>query len=210
MTHTELSPSCRLTFAVVGDWLNQQDETTRLIHRAVVETIQMSSEAPLDYVLHEIHRDYPDEYPDEWLPYDKGALPILVNEFLNREFQDLSDLFTRFYREFNVRFFAGSLPGYVVKVFHNFPLPIPITPSNVCRNQMRTGWLAFTYNGWPDSMIEDLLHKMAHISTDSDHGLAWQREMERIRQMGAPVRRDEEGPRLMEWNPVSPSPRRLY
>jgi hypothetical protein len=48
-------------------------------------------------------------------------------------------------------------------------------------------------------MITDLLHKMAHISTDAHHGAAWQNEMNRIRQMGAPTYEDVKRLELMRW-----------
>jgi hypothetical protein len=88
-----------------------------------------------------------------------------VEQLLNNEFHELSDLFTGFYKEFNVRFFAGSLPACDVKIFHNVPLPKPLLEESVCRNHIREGWLAFAYNRWPEFMIADLLRAMAQIWT---------------------------------------------
>jgi hypothetical protein len=180
MTHIELSRLCQLTFRLVDQWLKQQDERTRLIHEAVVETIQNGGEAPLSLVLHEIMRDR----PHLWRQPERRIIRVQSRELLKREFQELSDLFTVFYKEFNLRFFANKLPAYDVKVFHNLPLPEQLSVESVCRNFRREGWLAFAYNRWPESMVTDLLHKMAHISTEADHGSAWQSEMDRIRRMG--------------------------
>jgi hypothetical protein len=55
-------------------------------------------------------------------------------------------------------------------------------------------------------MVTDLLHKMAHISTEADHGSAWQSEMDRIRRMGVLTYEDVQRLRKAGWNYLSASP----
>ena len=203
MTHIELSRLCRLIFAVVAEWLSRQDDTTRFIHRYLVETIQIGCDTSVSLVLEEIRED---GLP-EWQHNLRGELPLRVKDLLSAEFQELSKLFTAFYEEFNVRFFGGGLPACVVKVFHNLALPEGrVDPEAVCRNEIGPGWLALGYNGWPEHMITRLLHQMAHISTDIGHGLEWRSEMSRIRQRGAPTDEDVERLGRMGWTNISASP----
>jgi hypothetical protein len=210
MTHIELSRLCRLIFAVVAEWLSRQDETTRFIHRYLVETIQTSCDASVNLVLEMIREECPPEgqhYLDDELPLRFDELPLRVKDLLSAEFQELSKLFTALYEEFKVRFFGGDLPACVVKVFHNLALPEgPVDPEAVCRNEIGPGWLALMYNGWPEHMITRLLHQMAHISTDIGHGLEWRSEISRIRQTGAPTDEDVERLGRMGWTNISASP----
>jgi|HubBroStandDraft_4_1064222.scaffolds.fasta_scaffold409370_1 hypothetical protein len=182
MQITEFRHICRSITGAVATWLSHQGQITRAIHRIIVQTIQMESEAPPLFVIQDLH----DEYP-EGLDYCETAIAFRAVEILNAEFKPLSRLFSELYQDFNRRFFDGSLRPTSVRVMHNLPLPErPFTAEDVCAGEIREGLILMHYNGWPDDMVVRLVHLMAHVQTGRTHGVEFEMAMANAQRLGAP------------------------
>jgi len=185
MKRFELDRLCRSITDVVAVWLSHQEEITRAVHRIIVAAIQAGGEAPPLYVIQDLH----DEYPDGWPDYCEAAVALQAIEILKSEFTPLSNLFSEFYNDFNVRYFGGSLPPSRVRVVHNLPLPDrPRTAEDVCARGIADGEILLHYNGWPDNMLECLVHLMAHLKVGPAHGAEFDALMANANMLGAPVR----------------------
>jgi hypothetical protein len=203
MQGEELSRLCRLIISTVATWLAGQDDLTCAIHRVVVDTIQWACDAPPTVVI----RTLIDEHPQIRADYDTWSVGARVHSFLGSEFTALSDLFTAFYEEFNLRFFGSRLPDYRVKVMHDIPVPQqPYTAETICKAEIRPDALLIQYNCWPEDMISRLVHLMAHIQTDCSHGPLWQEELSRLSGAGAPTDAEVKRLKTARWTPISASP----
>jgi hypothetical protein len=189
-----------MIFSAVSHWLERQDELTCAIHRVVVEEIQGSRDAPLSCVLHALRLDY----PLLWHEHCGASIKARVAELFSVEFDDLSILFTGLFDEFNIRYFARSLPGYRVRIMHNVPLLEPASPFDAIQERERE--IVFSYDGWPHFMVAWLLHLMALIRSRGEGETALQRELDRLRQLGAPTTEAVDLLVAGGWTPLSSPP----
>ncbi len=179
----ELSRNCWLITTAVGRWLTQQDELTRALHQTAVETIQMCTDAPMEAFL----IGFEGEYPVLFNSYGRRYIKNKAKGFLSVEFVELSEILSVLYEEFNGRFFEGSLPRYRVKVMHNIPVPtsrdtsVESTHVSIERQE-----IAIQYDGWPNHMLRQLVRFMAYIRI-GDEPAALERELDRLRRVGAPT-----------------------
>jgi hypothetical protein len=133
---------------------------------------------------------------------------IAVCEEIQRaEIPEQSALYQRKFQRFNVRYFAGRLPDYKIRVVYDawywetkrlgYPEDPPFYDS--------IGFIDFpgrqilirffcqheTVRSTGCTMPECLIHEMGHAATDGDHGANWLAEMKRLKGLGAPVSKSD-------------------
>jgi hypothetical protein len=124
-------------------------------------------------------------------------------EIQHSEIPEQSGLYQRMFQRFNIRYFAGGLPDYKIRVVYDvwywetercgYPKFFPPACEAVgfidfAGRQIFIRFLGFHSGGL--TMAEHLTHEMAHAATDGDHGANWQAEMDRLKALGAPARED--------------------
>ena len=90
----------------------------------------------------------------------------------------------RLFDQYNAKYFAGRLPRYQILRTERYGKG----DHGLCRKKQREIHLGTLLRG--ARLGEVLLHEMVHAATRSGHGRAWQAEMLRLAEMGAPTRRD--------------------
>jgi hypothetical protein len=181
-----LSLKCKAIAATVGLWLSRQGKLTRAIHASTVFQIQNSGpELELGVVLQTLNCNHPVLMGR----YSARQVVSRTEAFLESEFSELSPVFSELFAEANQLYFQGSLPKYRVSVMHSLP-PFIRTKAEPHEEEINyhLNQLNLHYNGWPDNMIDWLLHFMTHIKTgEHPHGRRWKNEMLRLLELGAPV-----------------------
>jgi hypothetical protein len=134
--------------------------------------------------------------PDLYKTFSPEQVLAACDEIQHSEIAEQSALFQDIFDRFNDRYFAGSLTGYKVLVVYDlwhWETEHAYAPSG---RPLEDGW---GYVDFPErrifirfvadatTMIETLTHEMAHAATNGEHGDAWQTEMARLKQLGAPV-----------------------
>jgi hypothetical protein len=124
----------------------------------------------------------------------------MCEEIQHSEIPEQSRLYQRMFQKFNIRYFAGRLPDYKIRVVYDvwyweterceYPPCFPSADEaagfiDFAGRQIFIRFLAVHTCGM--TMAEFLTHEMAHAATDGDHGANWQAEMVRLKGLGAPV-----------------------
>jgi hypothetical protein len=134
----------------------------------------------------------------------------VCEEIQPSELHSQSALFQRMFERFNIRYFAGRLPFYKVRVVYDvwdwqtnrcgypklFPPGCEATGfMDFAGRQILIRFLGFHTLGL--AMAEHLIHEMALAATGGQ-GDKWQAEMERLKGLGAPAWPDDlRGPRVL-------------
>jgi hypothetical protein len=128
----------------------------------------------------------------------------VCEEIQHSEIAEQSRLYQRMFQQFNIRYFAGRLPDYKIRVVYDVWYwetercgYSPCFPSadeaagfiDFAGRQIFIRFLALHTCGL--TMAEYLIHEMAHAATDGEHGANWQAEMARLKGLGAPVSDDD-------------------
>jgi hypothetical protein len=124
----------------------------------------------------------------------------VCEEIQHSEVPEQSRLYQRMFQKFNIRYFAGRLPDYKIRVVYDvwywetercgYPPCFPSADEAVgfidfAGRQIFIRFLGFHTCGL--TMAESLIHEMAHAATGGEHGTDWQTEMARLKGLGAPV-----------------------
>jgi SprT-like family len=99
------------------------------------------------------------------------------------------------FAKFNEQYFDNRVPAYSIRVVR------PLARSSRQGRCIKRRRLIEIVSGLPDSeAISILLHEMAHAATKDNHGMAWKREMIRLREAAAPLVGVDLGVRLDDWD----------
>jgi hypothetical protein len=182
----ELSRVCELLEKTTESWLAQQDDLTRAIHRLAVDEIQAGNGAPVWLVIEYLYKYHPEALSD-----CPAAVAARVHALLSSEFNELSQLFSGLYQEFNIKYFGGALPVYRVRVMHSIPPPLPpYADGQICQWHIGQQELSIEYDGWPEEMIARLVHLMTHIQIRCSHDTSFEGALSKAHELGAPLDRD--------------------
>jgi hypothetical protein len=117
----------------------------------------------------------------------------------------LTQRYQAFFEDFNQRFFNGKLPHYQIQLVSDV-LGLLRTRSGEripfdCDRAIYRRERIINLNAKlsQEELTSTLIHEMAHARTNDYHGLLWQKEMERLILMGAPVDADEYTPMTEEY-----------
>ena len=86
------------------------------------------------------------------------------------------------FKRFNEEYFDGKLPRYRIQVVNS--ISSKLHPLGHCNRRRRLIRIREAEEG---SMIETLIHEMAHAATNDNHGPIWKEEMNRLHTVGAPI-----------------------
>jgi len=194
MEINELGHMCQNVLASAVAWRQEQGELMQAIHSSTLFVIHEEGEARRESVMEALR----EEYSDLLLGYSEAETGAAVREFLESEFSDLSGIFAKLYAEFNERYFAWRLPAHRVIVMH--AAPGAKLKSNLALVDEQLREIVIVYDGRPEEMVSLLLDTMAHIAAGADAESAWQKELARLYDLGAPTRRRvEELDDAVEW-----------
>jgi len=90
----------------------------------------------------------------------------------------------RLFERYNAKYFGGRLPAYQVLQSDLYGKG----DHGLCRKKQREIHLGTDLKGMKLRRV--LLHEMAHAAANGGHGKAWQNEMLRLAEIGAPTRGD--------------------
>ena len=92
----------------------------------------------------------------------------------------------RLFVRYNKRFWKGKLPQYSVVATTQYN-------GGLCKKRERTILINIYTQECDRRVRSTLLHEMAHAACPSgaDHGKVWLKEMERLKERGAPIPKDE-------------------
>jgi hypothetical protein len=138
--------------------------------------------------------------PNLYRAWGYSRVLAVCEEIQRSEIPEQSALFQLMFQRFNIRYFAGRLPDYKIRVVYDvwywetercgYPPCFPSADEAVgfidfAGRQIFIRFLGFHTCGL--TMAESLIHEMAHAATDGDHGADWQTEMDRLKGLEAPV-----------------------
>jgi hypothetical protein len=138
-----------------------------------------------------------EEAPDLYEEFGEQRVLALCSEIQYSEIPEQSALFQGMFQTFNTQFFAGRLPYYRVLVVYDvwyweterLRLPPCFPPAYGAHGFIdfagRHILIRFLAEGV--TMLQTLIHEMAHAATDGGHGDKWKGEMLRLKLLGAPT-----------------------
>ena len=131
-----------------------------------------------------------EEHPELKECYGQEFIEAVALSILSADVVNLSKRYTEHFSAFNASYFGGHLPQYEVRVVFdlhtvaNEPVYRGSVSSGLIRFEERCIYIRYTDDS---SMIETLVHEMAHAATSGDHDERWYKEMRRLQKAGAPV-----------------------
>jgi hypothetical protein len=140
--------------------------------------------------------------PDLYKAFGSERVLAVCEEIQHSEIPEQSAIFQDLFHRFNTQYFGGRLPDYRILVVYDvwywmtkrcgYPPGFPPATEDsgfidFPARRIFIRYLADHLGG--QTMEESLIHEMAHAATGGDHGDAWQAEMVRLKELGAPVSR---------------------
>jgi hypothetical protein len=141
--------------------------------------------------------------PNLYRAWGYSRVLAVCEEIQRSEIPEQSALFQRMFQRFNIRYFAGRLSYYRVRVVYDVwfwetvhcgqpeifpPATEDLSFIDFPGRQIFIRFLGFHTRGL--TMAESLIHQMANAAIRGGIGANWQAEMARLKDLGAPVRDD--------------------
>jgi hypothetical protein len=99
------------------------------------------------------------------------------------------------FQQFNEQYFSGKLPAYSLRAVGRTTW---LGESGCCYKKRKLITVGRTLAD--EEATSTLLHEMAHAATNDGHGMAWKREMIRLREAGAPLVSCDLNVDLTDWD----------
>jgi hypothetical protein len=129
-----------------------------------------------------------EDSPDVLVGLSRQELIDLCNEIQRSELPEASRQFQDLFREFNHRYFAGSLPEYQVRVVYDIGYwagpPFHEGAMGIHQPELRRILIRIAHDH--SVMVSILLYEMARAAAAGEHDRLLH-EMRRLRNIGAPV-----------------------
>jgi hypothetical protein len=138
--------------------------------------------------------------PDVYARFGEHRVLAMCEEVQYSVIPGQSALFQEKFDDFNRRYFEGRLPDYKILVVYDAwywstercglreELPPAFDSLGFIDEEGRQIFIRFhTELECGLTMVNTLIHEMAHAATDGDHGNNWQAEMARLKALGAPT-----------------------
>jgi hypothetical protein len=138
-----------------------------------------------------------EDVPSLYRAWGHSRVMAVCEEIQHSEIPEQSALFQRMFQRFNIRYFAGRLSYYRVRVVYDIwywetvqcghpeifpPATEELSFLDFPGRQIFIRFLGFHTYGL--TMAESLIHQMAHAATGGDYGDNWQAEMDRLKGLG--------------------------
>jgi hypothetical protein len=145
-----------------------------------------------------------EDAPTLYRAYGFTRVLAVCEEIQYSEIPEQSRMYQRMFQRFNIRYFAGRLANYKVRVVYDvwywqikrcgYPPCFPpgceaVGFTDFAGRQIFIRFLGLGTGGF--TMAESLTHEMAHAATNGGHGATWQTELARLKGLGAPVWDDD-------------------
>lgn len=151
------------------------ERLTAVVHETIIDLVDTYGGATADMVAEEVcyaHADLKEIVGEEEIAQ---VVVVMLKSQLNIE----SGKYTAQFIELNREYFAERLPQFAVRVVYE-PMHFDFRVDRECRTiHLRMAGL------YEDHMLHRLIHAMAHLATNDEDGTEWQREMIRLRDVGA-------------------------